>query len=156
MKTWTLNTVLVMALLSLGSGAARAETDGTEAALRAEIVGLDAAMFGAFNDHDLERLMALFDADLEFYHDLGGLQRYADVAAGFKNLFARGDGLRRDLVEGSLEIYPIKDYGALEVGAHRFCHVENGREDCGTFRFLQVWKKEAAGWKVTRVMSYGH
>ena len=121
-----------------------------------EIARMDAAMFDAFNAHDLGAVMSLFSEKLEFYHDTGGLQSYRDVAAGFKKIFDRNDGIRRDLVKGSLEVYPIKDYGAIEVGAHRFCHVEGGRDDCGTFRFLHVWKRDGAKWKVTRVVSSGH
>jgi hypothetical protein len=121
-----------------------------------EIARMDAAMFDAFNAHDLDALMSLFSEKLEFYHDTGGLQSYGDVKESFKKLFDRKDGLRRELVKGSLEIYPIKDYGAMEVGTHRFRHTENGREEVGTFKFLQIWEKKEGKWRVTRVVSYGH
>lgn len=75
---------------------------------------------------------------------------------GLKGMFDQNNGIRRDLVPGSLEVYPIRDYGAIEIGAHRFCHVENGKDDCGTFKFVQIWQKQQRGWKVTRVVSYGH
>jgi hypothetical protein len=64
--------------------------------------------------------------------------------------------MRRDLVPGTLEVYPIKGYGAIEIGAHRFCHKEDGKDDCGVFKFVQIWQKQESGWKVTRVVSYGH
>jgi hypothetical protein len=35
-------------------------------------------------------------------------------------------------------------------------HIENGKDDCGTFKFLQIWKHTADGWKLARVVSYGH
>jgi ketosteroid isomerase-like protein len=121
-----------------------------------EIARMDATMFDAYNRHDLEGLMALFSDDLEFYHDSGGRLALAEVRGGFKNIFDRHDGIQRELVPGSLEVYPIKGFGAIEIGAHRFCHVENGRDDCGTFRFVQVWQQTGANWKVSRVVSYGH
>jgi hypothetical protein len=62
----------------------------------------------------------------------------------------------RDLVPGSVEVYPIHGYGAIEVGAHRFCHEEGGRDDCGSFRFLDIWQQTNGAWKVTRVVSYDH
>ena len=62
----------------------------------------------------------------------------------------------RELVDGSLEVYPIKGYGAIEIGAHRFCHTEDGKPDCGTFRFLQVWRFKDGAWKVSRDVSFGH
>ena len=44
----------------------------------------------------------------------------------------------------------------MEVGSHRFCHLENGKQDCGVFEFAHVWKEDAGRWRVTRVLSYGH
>jgi ketosteroid isomerase-like protein len=120
------------------------------------IADRDAALGAAFNSHDIGATMALFDEDLEFYHDTGGLQRYADVEKGFANLFGRNDGIRRELVAGSLRVFPIQGHGAIELGSHRFCHVENGKDDCGTFEFTHVWRQSGGSWKLSRVVSYGH
>jgi ketosteroid isomerase-like protein len=121
-----------------------------------EIAAQDAAMFAAFNTHDLAKTMAFFSDDLEFYHDKDGLLSYAKVRDGFGRLFAQNNGLRRELVPGTIEVYPLPGLGALETGAHRSCHVENGKDDCGTFRFTLVWQKKDGGWRVTRALSYGH
>jgi ketosteroid isomerase-like protein len=120
------------------------------------IAKMDASMFDAFNAHDSTRLMSLFTDDLEFYHDKGGLTNYEQTADNFKKLFASAPDIRRELVPGTLEVYPIKDYGAIEVGVHRFTHHENGREEIGSFKFLQIWRKTGDSWKVSRVISYGH
>jgi hypothetical protein len=117
---------------------------------------MDSVLFNAFNAHNLDKLKTLFTDDLEFYHDLGGLTNYAQNMEAFKNNFAKNNGLRRELVPGSLEVYPVKDYGAIEIGAHKFCHIENGRQDCGTFKFAMVWQKKDGEWKISRVVSYGH
>jgi N-acetylated-alpha-linked acidic dipeptidase len=124
--------------------------------LRDEIAKQDAAMFGAFNAHDLPRVMSFFAPDLEFYHDKDGQQSYADAEKGFGTLFARNDGMRRELVPGTLQVYPMGKDGAIATGAHRFCHVENGKDDCGVFQFSMVWRKKGDAWKVTRVLSYDH
>ena len=126
--------------------------------LFAEIAHMDSVMFDAFNSHDLDRLMSTFDSSLEFYHDQGGVTNYEQNKINFINAFERNKttGLRRDIVPGSMEVYPIKDYGAIETGLHRFCHEENGNQDCGTFKFLHIWKKKNGQWKVTRVASYDH
>ncbi len=124
--------------------------------LEARGAALDAALSAAFNAHDLDRLMALFTEDVEFYHDNEGLQHRAGVEAGFRGLFAQGNGIERDLVPGSLAIYPLPGFGLLEVGSHRFCHQENGRPDCGTFSFAHVWRQEGPNWRISRVLSYGH
>ena len=116
----------------------------------------DSLMQDAYNRHDAKALLALFSDDLEFYHDNGGLARKEDIGKGFADLFSRNDGIRRELVPGTLRVFPVKDYGAMELGAHRFCHMENGKQDCGTFEFVQIWKRTGDRWQITRVVSYGH
>jgi len=120
------------------------------------IARLDAKIFDAFNAHGVELLMSLFADDLEFYHDSGGLSDYRQTGESFKKMFASTPDIRRDLVKGSLEVYPVKDHGAMEIGEHRFCHKENGKDDCGTFKFAMVWRKSGDSWKISRVLSYGH
>ncbi|MCB2410296.1 nuclear transport factor 2 family protein [Hymenobacter lucidus] len=126
--------------------------------LYATIARQDSAMFAAFNHHDLSQLQTFFAEDLEFYHDKGGLANYAQTMEGFRRLFEQNKttGLNRQLVAGTLEVYPIKDYGAVETYQHRFCHQENGHDDCGTFKNMMVWRLRDGQWKVTRVVSYGH
>lgn len=126
--------------------------------LYATIARLDSAMFDAFNRRDLGKLQTYFSEDLEFFHDKGGLADYKQSMEGFRALFeqARINGLNRRLVPGSLEVYPINGYGAVETCQHRFCHVENGKDDCGTFKNVMVWQQKNGQWKVTRVVSYGH
>ena len=126
--------------------------------LFAEIVHMDSVMFDAFNAHDLDKIMSTFDSSLEFYHDIGGVSDFQRNKELLGYLFERNKttGLRRELVPGSMEVYPIKDYGAIETGLHRFCHEENGKQDCGTFKFLHIWRKNNGQWKVTRVASYDH
>ena len=121
-----------------------------------EIAHMDSVLFNAFNNRDIEKFKTLFTTDLEFYHDKGGLTDYNYTIQSLRNTTAQNNGLRRELVKGSLEVYPIKDYGAIQIGAHTFCHPENGRMDCGTFKFVHVWKKINNEWKITRVISYDH
>ena len=120
------------------------------------VAGLDRKMFDACNAHDVDGLMAMFSDDLEFYHDKGGLLDHAQVKAGFTNVFGNNKDIRRELVDGTLEVYPVNGYGAIEIGAHRFCHTEDGKPDCGTFRFMQLWRYKDGAWQVSRDISYGH
>lgn len=152
---------LIVAAFSIsGARAEDAKTAEKKTATSGElfetIARLDSEIFSAFNAHNVDRLMSLFTDDLEFYHDTGGLADYRQNAEGFKKMFASTPDIRRDLVKGSLEVYPIKDYGAMEIGQHRFCHKENGKDDCGTFGFAMVWRKTGESWKISRVLSYGH
>ena len=120
------------------------------------IAHLDSVLFQAFNNRDLDKLISLFTDDLEFYHDKGGLTNYRQNIDAFKNLFDKNNGLKRDLIAGSLEVYALPDYGAVQTGLHRFCHTENGQPDCGTFKFVHIWKKRDGAWKISRVISYDH
>ena len=149
---------LIVATFSISAqaedqGAAKKKVSGE---LFETIARMDSAIFDAFNVHDVDRLMAMFTDDLEFYHDTGGLTDYQQTKGSFKKMFASTPDIRRDLVKGSLEVYPIKDHGAIEIGEHRFCHKENGKDDCGTFKFAMIWRKSGESWKISRVISYGH
>ena len=117
---------------------------------------LDAEMFAAFNTHDVDKLMAYFAPNLEFFHDKGGLSDFSQTKAGFTRLFAQSPDISRTLVPGSLEVFPVKGYGAMHIATQRFCHVENGRNDCGNSKFVMVWQQQADTWKITRVVSYDH
>jgi ketosteroid isomerase-like protein len=116
----------------------------------------DAELFDAFNRHNVEALMEMFTDDLEFFHDTGGVTNHQQTKDNFAKMFGNIPDITRTMVEGTLEVYPIKDYGAIEVGAHRFCHTENGKEECGSFKFVHVWRKVGDTWKISRVISYGH
>ncbi len=124
--------------------------------LHDEIASVDGRFFDAFNACDLKTMGDMFSKDLEFYHDLGGVHGYKDTMETTRENCERGLGLRRRLVEGSLKVYPIKGYGAIQVGQHTFCHKENGKDDCGTFDFVHVWQRTDKGWVLARVVSYGH
>ena len=117
---------------------------------------MDSILFTAFNKRDIVKFGSLFTRDLEFYHDKGGLTGYEYTMNFMKDVAKNNNGLRRDLVKGSVEIYPIPGYGAMQIGEHSFCHLENGKQDCGTFKFVHIWQKKNDEWKISRVVSYDH
>lgn len=117
------------------------------------VTALDAKLFDAYNRCDMKTFGDLFSTDVEFYHDKGGLMtsRDAVVDATRRNICHK---VRRELA-GKLEIYPIKDYGAIETGTHRFCEI--GGKGCqGEGRFLHIWRYKDGQWQLTRVVSYDH
>lgn len=120
------------------------------------IESLDRAVFDAYNACDLEEFGGFFTDDLEFYHDQGGLtrSRRSLVEAVKNNICGK---VRRELVPGTLEVYPMQGYGAVEIGTHRFHHP--GREDTepvGEARFVHLWQYADGVWRITRVISYDH
>lgn len=121
-----------------------------------EIAAMDTQLFEAFNAKDMPKFKPLFTEDLEWYQDNGGLLSYDTVFANFEKMFQNENKLTRTLVKGSLEVHPIKDFGAIEVAQHQFRHIENGKEEVGTFKFVAIWKKVGNQWKVSRMISYDH
>ena len=121
-----------------------------------EIATMDTQLFEAFNTKDMSKFKPLFTEYLEWYQDNGGLLSYDTVFANFEKMFKNENKLTRTLVKGSLEVHPIKDFGAIEVAQHQFRHMENGKEEVGTFKFVAIWKKIGNQWKVSRMISYDH
>jgi len=143
-------------VFSYDHNAPGAESSATSGELYQTIASRDSGLFQAFNAHDIERLKTFFTKDLEFYHDKSGLTNYDQTNENFKKMFDQNNGIKRELIPNSLEVYPIKDYGVIEIGEHQFCHIENGKNDCGTFPFIIVWQNQGGDWKVSRVISYNH
>lgn len=128
----------------------------TSSELFTEIEQMDKQLFDAFNNRDMQTFKTLFSDDLEWFQDNDGLLSYDTVFKNFETTFHKEYKLTRTLVKGSLEVHPIKNYGAIEIGTHQFRHIENGKEEVGTFKFLMIWKKENNQWKISRVISYNH
>lgn len=120
-----------------------------------EIVQQDSLFFDAYNNCStmLEKYGKFYSENIEFYHDQGGyMTSKKDIIDGTqKNICGK---VTRELVKGSIEVYPIKDHGAIEFGLHQF---HNNQEPPGTpsriGRFTIIWHKENNQWKITRVVS---
>ncbi len=125
------------------------------------ITALDTDLFDAYNKCDLARFGALLAEDLEFYHDQGGLSvgRKATLE-GIKNKVC--GKVHRYLVPGTLAVYPLKGYGAVETGIHLFCDPKRAEmtgkcgDGSGVARFTHLWQHKAGTWRLTRVISYDH
>ncbi len=70
----------------------------------------------------------------------------------------RRQPLRRELIKGSMKVYPINNYGALEFCDHVFyLQINDGTEKVvGSSKMTALWKKINGEWKLTRVLSYNH
>lgn len=147
---------LLATLLICCANGALAAPDAASERLHTEIAAMDTALFDAFNRKDLDAVMAHFTKDMEFYHDKGGLMNYEGNLQASRRLFETNKTLKRTLVPGSLQVWPIKDYGAIQTAEHRFCQGASRQDDCGVFKFLHIWKRVDGAWKLSRVVSYGH
>jgi len=122
-----------------------------------EIAAQDSLMFVAFNTQDLAMMKTFFAPTLEWFQDNVGLIGFDTVFMNFENNFKKPNKLKRNLVKNTMEVYPIKNYGAIETGIHQIRHMEDGREIVGTFKFLMIWQKQANNkWQITKMVSYDH
>src|SRR5690242_21472307 len=117
---------------------------------------LDAALFDSYNRCDLEKFASFFVDDVEFYHDQGGvtLGKESLTDSVRNNICGK---VTRELVPGSLQVYHMKGYGAVEIGVHRFHHPgHDDTEPVGEAKFIHLWQYKDGAWKITRVISFDH
>ncbi|WP_342315627.1 nuclear transport factor 2 family protein [Lysobacter sp. FW306-1B-D06B] len=163
MKTFMSVIAAALVAVAMTSAAAAGSSDDQAAtqpggSLEDTVAALDAAVFDAFNTcsnpAQLDRHAGYFASDAEFYHDTGGVTRSRTEMLQNTAKHVCGK-FRRELVPGTLKVFPIKDYGAIEQGSHRFCHFDSGKCE-GMADFVIVWEQRNGLWKITRVLSYGH
>lgn len=150
--------LLLLATLSAPAFVMSAQANpGTQASteLVKTITSLDTGLFDAYNRCDLEKFGLFLADDLEFYHDQTGLAvgKQKTIDAVKNNICGK---VRRELVAGSLEVYPIHDFGAVEIGVHRFYHPGQQPDAPGEAKFIHIWQLKDGVWKVTRVISIDH
>jgi ketosteroid isomerase-like protein len=128
-----------------------------QAELDKAITELDRQLFEAYNHCDLKKFDSLLADDVEFYHDQGGVTLgHAALTESVKNNICTGD-TQRVLVPGTLKIYHMKGYGAIEMGVHRFIHPKTeATNGTGEASFVHLWRYKDGAWKITRALSYDH
>ncbi|WP_378183950.1 DUF4440 domain-containing protein [Aquimarina sp. SS2-1] len=129
--------------------------------LQQTILKLDAKFWKSYNTCDIETFRTFFVEDFEFYHDKGGLTSgLTNMMSSIKNGLCnpKGPRVRREVVEGSVEVFPLNNYGAIITGKHVFYVSEKAKNERLTevAKFTHVWQYKDEEWKMTRVLSYDH
>jgi ketosteroid isomerase-like protein len=151
--------VIALALAGFGTQFAQAEGLPPEHALYRAIVQADKGLFDAYNSCDLKTFGAMLAPDIEFFHDKGGEMkgRKPMVDAVERNICHK---VRRELVVTSLEVHDMANYGAIEIGRHTFCNLQETPvckpETNGEARFVHLWKKEGDHYVLARALSFDH
>lgn len=147
---------LAAVMLVAPFAAASAQQQGlpTSDHLYKTIADLDTRLFDAYNHCDLDTLSSLVAEDLEFYHDKTGLAvgRKLFLDAIKNNICGK---VQRVLVPGTLEVYPLEGYGAIEIGVHRFTH-PGDPSNLGEAKFVTVWRFKDGAWTMARALSFDH
>jgi len=128
-------------------------TKTVQSTLYDSIVAMDKLWEDAYNHCKMDVMEAIISEDLEFYHDQGGLltskQKLNEALQ--QNICGK---VNRKLKPGSVEVYPIKGYGAVEMGMHGFYNSkEKIPNDIHYAKFVHIWKRENGTWRITRVIS---
>lgn len=142
--------------------AAYAEADRSDGlrsgALFDALADMDRQLFEAsFARCDAAAANAIFSDDVEFYHDQTGLAVGEQVRENTRRLTGScpgRQGVTRSIVPGSLRVYPIEGYGAVQAGVHRFD--ERGAPTATLARFVHVWRMQDGRWRLARVLSLDH
>ncbi|PKA83834.1 uncharacterized protein DUF4440 [Ulvibacter sp. MAR_2010_11] len=118
-----------------------------------------------FNTCDLSQFEVLVTDDLEFYHDLGGILKSKEAFLEItKNGICKEDDYvsRRELLEGSLKVFPLYNngvlYGAIQIGEHRFFEKPKGKPETkgSTAKFTHLWLFINEEWLLSRILSFDH
>jgi hypothetical protein len=140
-------------LVAASSTNSSAEEPARSGPLFDELARMDKELFdAAFVTCDKNRFRSLFTEDAEFYHDRTGAS-YGEAVRTLKSC-PRDNGVRRRLVPGSLEVYPISNYGAVQIGRHLF--TREGEQGAEVAKFIHLWHKKDNVWRLARVLSFDH
>lgn len=137
-------------------------TDSTSSESLFQVIGeLDTIVFEAYNSCNLSDFKNYFVEDLEFYHDKTGMISSRKSMLEALEVMLCGNSkvkTRRELIEDSLMVYPLDNFGAIQVGEHQYYKSFNGQPEelVEVAKFTHVWKNDETGWKITRVLSYDH
>jgi hypothetical protein len=160
MKSMNLKLVALaaLALFSSNAGAQAGRAGAAEDTLFRQIAASDSDFFDAYNECDMPKMRAYFTTDVEFYHDQTGLSHLPKLMSDLQaNICGK---VHRDPVLGTLEVYPLKGYGAVATGLHRFCDSRKYQTcmegSSGVAKFVTLWRRENGKWRMSRVISYDH
>ena len=116
------------------------------------ILAMDKAYFDAYNTCDMETQASIMADDIEFFHDQGGL--VTDKEELLKSIEVNICGkVTRELVDGTLEVYEIANYGAVAIGYHKFFNKEEPDAPSIPSKFIGVWRNNEGAWQMTKVVS---
>lgn len=159
MKTKTKSLIFLMIITMLSSCNSRVEKvkksnnyKPVNQKLYNTIVKLDKEFFKAYNNCDLEKQDEMISDNIEFFHDKGGLSTSKkEIIEALKNNIC--NKVTRTLVEGSIEVYPIKDYGAVQTGLHKFYNNQEPDAISKENKFIVIWMNDNENWVMTKIIS---
>lgn len=130
-----------------------------------EIMALDSQLFDeGFNQCKPNIFEERTDADLEFFHDKGGIQNRKEFLEAVKRNVCSNLNEKpiRTLIAGSSKIFALENngvlYGAIQHGEHQF-HTKGTDPAVAGYtvaKFTHVWLLRDGKWKLKTSLSYDH
>lgn len=161
-KTFSFLAIFLFAFLAKSHAQLAPESELYQTIMRQDSLLFDVG----FNTCDIKQFEALLSDRFEFYHDLDGISDREKFLETLKSGLCRDPKnfqARRELLEGSTELYALKDksgavYGVIQNGEHRFFEKEGGLpEKAGsTAKFTHLWRLENGRWILSRSYSFSH
>lgn len=156
---YLITSILIATLAAIAPAMAEDQNTNWEAQVRK----VDEAYWHEFNFGPSASLNFHLAKDVEFYHDLGGIElgydALAKVNAGMDSIKNRA---RRVLVPDTLRIFPMRRgadvYGAIVMGDHDFFRTESGEivKKWSRSSFTHLMLRKDGVWKIARIYSYNH
>jgi len=154
--------IFLLLLCSLQSSQAQVPENSQ---LFVDIMTMDSQLFDeGFNQCKQTVFEQRIDANLEFFHDKGGIQNRKEFLAAVKRNICSSQHEKplRTLVPGSTQIFPLENngvlYGAIQHGEHRF-HTQGKDPAVSGYtlaKFTHVWLLQDGKWKLKTSLSYDH
>ena len=152
LKIFLYVSALVISLVANAQTEEIPEYKPSDIQLHNTISKLDSIYFTAYNTCDIETQRKMYSEDLEFFHDKGGLATSKEgILTSLKNNIC--GKVTRTLIKGSIEVYPIPNYGAIQIGYHKFFNNQEPNEKSIPSKFIVVWKQDKDNWQITKVIS---
>ena len=125
------------------------------------ILALDSEFWKAYNTCNIEGFEKFLTIDVEFYHDKGGLtSSRTTLLEAIKTGLCGNESpkMRRVVVEGSVAVYPITNYGAIITGEHTFYQKNGDQKErlVEKAKFTHIWQYHDDQWRMSRILSYDH
>ena len=161
-----IKTTSVLLATMLFSCAAFSSAHATEPAaptseLYKKIAELDRKFFDAFNACDTATMRDLMEPGVEFYQDNDQTTYSRDqLEPSFRDRCGKDNvsKLRRELIPSSMQVYVLRDYGAMQLAQHNFFIMENGAKGklAASPKMVDIWRNDHGHWAISRIISYGH
>lgn len=153
--------LVLFILLAVLSFAPAVHADQSASDAETAVRAADEAFWKAYNACDIPALGDYFSADIEFYHDKGGLTKSREglVDSVRKNICgAPNQRIRREAVADTVKFYPMAGDRAILSGDHLFYVTEPDKAEylSGQAKFDDLWEFLDGRWRMTRVFSYSH